>query len=152
MRTPLIGALAVALPLAALLAAPAEAAPNVQITYVRYDAQGKDTKKNVNGEYVVVTNKSGKKVNLAGWTLGQTSRLGDSKYIFYFPARGVWVQPGKSVTMRMGEGKKTVKYVYQGLRKHTWPNTKGAAYLFDPSNARVDGCTWNNAKSDFKRC
>ncbi|MDX6739734.1 lamin tail domain-containing protein [Actinocorallia sp. A-T 12471] len=151
MRTPLIGALAVALPLSALLAAPAQAAPNVQITYVQYDAKGKDTKKNVNGEYVVVTNKSRKKVNLAGWTIGQTARLGDSKYIFYFPARNVWVQPGKSLTMRMGEGKKTKKFVYQGLRKHTWPNKKGAAYLFNPSNTRVDGCTWNSKKG-FKKC
>ncbi|MCD0451989.1 lamin tail domain-containing protein [Actinocorallia sp. API 0066] len=151
MRTPLIGALAVALPLATLAAAPAQAAPNVQITYVKYDAKGKDTKKNVNGEYVTVTNKSRKKVNLAGWTIGQKPRLADSKYVFYFPARNVVVAPGASVTMRMGEGKKTKKYVYQGFRKHVLPNVKGAVYLFDPADRRVDGCTWNS-KAGGKKC
>ncbi|MEO3784574.1 lamin tail domain-containing protein [Actinocorallia sp. B10E7] len=144
MRKPLIGALALGAALPLIAAAPAEAAPAVRFSLVQYDAKGKDTGKNVNGEYLVITNYGSKAVSLAGWTIGHTRQLKDSKYTFYFPARNFSVKPKGKIVMRMGEGRKTKTTVYQGMRRHLWPNVKGAAYLFDRSNKRIDACAWNS--------
>lgn len=146
MSKPLIGALALGAALPLVTAAPAEAAPTVRFAYVQYDAKGKDTRQNVNGEYLVVTNYGAKTVSLAGWTVGQTAQLKNSKYIFYFPARNFSVRPKSQVIMRMGDGKRTKTTVYQGMRRHLWPNVKGAAFLFNPSDKLVDSCRWNSAK------
>ena len=151
MRKPLTGAIALGLALPLVAAAPAEAAPTVRFSHIQYDAKGKDTRKNVNGEYLVVTNYGRKPVSLAGWTIGHTRQLKDSKYVFYFPARNFTVKPKGKVVMRMGEGKKTKTTVYQGMRRHLWPNVKGAAYLFDKRNSRVDSCTSNSPKG-FTKC
>ncbi|GAA0964791.1 lamin tail domain-containing protein [Actinocorallia libanotica] len=151
MRKSLIGALALGVALPLVAAAPAQAAPAVRFSFVQYDAKGKDTRKNVNGEYLVITNRGRKAVSLAGWTVGHTRQLKDSKYIFYFPARNFTVRPGGKVVMRMGEGRKTRTTVYQGMRRHLWPNVKGAAYLFDKANKRIDSCAWNGRKG-FTKC
>jgi hypothetical protein len=150
MRKPLIGALALGAALPLLTAAPAEAAPTVRFSFVQYDAKGGDTGKNVNGEYLVISNPGDKAVSLAGWTIGHTRQLKDSKYVFYFPARKFSVRPGGKVVMRMGQGRQTRTTVYQGMRRHLWPNVQGAAYLFDRSNKRIDSCAWNSKKGSTR--
>lgn len=150
MRTPLVAALAVTLPLIA--AAPAEAAaPTVRFSYVQYNAKGADTRRNVNGEFLVITNYGSATVNLSGWTIGHARNLKDSKFTFYLPARRVYIKAKGSLVVRMGKGKNNTKTVYQGYPRHLWPNVKGQAYLFTPADKRVAGCVWNSTQG-FTRC
>ncbi|GAB3280185.1 hypothetical protein GCM10027589_07040 [Actinocorallia lasiicapitis] len=150
MRTLLAIAVAAAVTVP-LTAAPAQAkAPSVRLSYVRYDAKGKDTAKNVNGEFLVVKNFGKSKVNISGWTIGYKA---DPKktVLLYFHRKNMIILPGKQIVMRMGDGKNTRTTLFQKFRRHSWPNVKGGAYLFTPSDKLYDSCTWNSRRG-YTKC
>ncbi|GAA3217624.1 lamin tail domain-containing protein [Actinocorallia longicatena] len=149
---PLAAAAAAATFAVPLAAVPAEAAAStIRFSYVRYDAKGKDTRKNVNGEFLVVKNYGKKKVNLSGWTIGYRAALKNSPLTLYFYRKNVIVLPGRQFVVRMGRGKNTKTTLYQQFAKHTWPNVKGGAHLFTPADKLADSCTWNSRRG-YKKC
>ena len=67
---------------------------------INSDAPGNDDF-NVNGEYVLIENGSSISVNLAGWTLRDTSQRS-----FKFPANSI-IEPGQRISVKAGFGENT---------------------------------------------
>ncbi|GAB6899337.1 lamin tail domain-containing protein [Kineosporia succinea] len=111
---------------------------------VRWDAPGDDSK-NVNGEYVRVTNHGTRTVDLSGWWVrdsatrpAATKAAARRGYIFPGGAR---VGPGKSVYVHVGHRPSGARpgHYYYGRSAPIFENVTGApshlgdgAYLFDP--------------------
>ena len=119
------------------LAAPASAAPAIQITSVHYDSPGPDTRSNasLNGEWVKIKNTSRKARALTDWTL-----LDRSGHLYVFGR--FTLKPGKSVTVHTGRGSNTATHRYWGYRAYVWNNTGDEALLFNRNGGRVDSCAW----------
>lgn len=132
------------------LASPAEAAaPPVRIAKIYYDSPGPDYRSNgsLNGEYVTIANTSRRtSVRLDGWTLTDASR---HRYTFQ---RGVTIRPGRSVTVRTGQGRDTASVKYQDRRAYVWNNVSDTATVRDRYGRRVDSCSYNSSRFDWTSC
>ncbi|MET7329225.1 lamin tail domain-containing protein [Nonomuraea sp. NPDC005650] len=131
-----IGVTAVALPLAATSAQ--AATPVVQIVKVYYDSPGSDRGGNVslNGEYAVLRNMSRQSIQLANWILRDKTG-----YKFIFPS--FTLKPGKSVTVRSGQGSNTATTLYWGRKWYVWNNDGDTAGLYRGGDLKkIDVCAW----------
>jgi hypothetical protein len=114
------------------------AAGAVQFTKIQYDSPGSDTGSNtsLNGEWVRLTNKSAKTINLLGWTVRDASA---HVYTFstYYNLRA-----GQSVTVYTGKGTAATARRYWGRTGYVWNNTGDTATLRTGSGKTVDSCKW----------
>jgi large subunit ribosomal protein L20 len=117
-------------------ASPAKAAPapaakpsytGLSISYLEYDPPGKD----VDGEYVRISNASGSAVDLTGWSL----RDNDDKHVFTFPAFSL--DAGAEVQLWTKAGENDAANLYWGSRSAIWNNDGDTAVLSDASGAEV---------------
>ncbi|MCM2389838.1 lamin tail domain-containing protein [Streptomyces albipurpureus] len=131
-----------------LLPSTAQAATgSVHLYKVYYDSPGKDTRTaaSLNGEWVQIRNTTKSAVSLKGWILTDSS---NHKYVFGAYTLG----KGKSVTVRTGKGTNTTTNRYQGRGAYVWNNDKDTATLKKSSGAKVDTCSYNSTKVDYKNC
>ena len=141
--TRLFLATALALPASAGLAGPepsgGDAASCIYISKVRFNATGSDAK-NLNGEWVRVTNRCSKVISVTGWRI--KDRAGN-RYTFPTTRMGrgdVYVHTGKG-TNRPG-------HRYWGRSTPVWNNTgTETAYLINKSGTVVSKVTQTNATS-----
>ena len=99
--------------------------------WASYDADGADLS-NVNGEYARILNRGTRPLSLAGWWMRSAAQ---NSYVF---PRGTVVQPGATLTLRVGTGRNTATTRYWGqpsaiFRNVDTPDGFGnGVYLFDP--------------------
>ncbi|MQA84913.1 MAG: lamin tail domain-containing protein [Streptosporangiales bacterium] len=124
----------------------AEAAPAIRLGKIQYDPSGKDTRNNaqLNREYVVIKNVSGKARNLTGWRLRDRSNHVYKFGTFTLKARS-------SVTIHTGKGRNSAGHRYWGRGWYVWNNTGDKATLRNASRNVVDYCIWSNG-SGIKYC
>jgi competence protein ComEC len=101
-------------------------ASDVSISAVQFDAPGDDTK-NLNGEWVRLTNSGNEVVLLTSWTLSDRS----SAEPYRFPA--FLLMPGESVTVYTGSGIMNDTALYMGKTVPLWGNSGDRATLRDGS-------------------
>lgn len=123
--------------------ASAASPPAVQFTRVQYDSPGSDNRSNasLNGEWFRLTNKTGKSVKIAGWTVkdvaGHTYKLTGT------------LKAGKSLTVHTGRGTagKPDGHRYWGSKAYIWNNTGDTATLRTGKGGFVHKCTWGSSGS-----
>lgn len=132
------------------VAAPASAA--IRFDKVRYDAPGKDTRKNaqINKEFVVLTNTGDKPRHLGGWRV--RDRVG---FVYRIP-QGFRLKPGRIVRIHTGKGANDGNDLYWGRGWYVWNNDKDRATLKNPHLKVVDRCAYDDGSTrenkTTKRC
>lgn len=147
-RTMAVAAVAASAAGLALLPMPAQAAAgSVHLYKIYYDSPGSDRGSNasLNAEYVQIRNTTSKAVSLKGWTLVDAS---NHRYVFGAYTLG----KGKTVTVHTGKGTNTAAHRYQGRAWYVWNNDKDTATLRKSTGARVDTCSYNSTRVDYKWC
>ncbi|MFE7775004.1 lamin tail domain-containing protein [Streptomyces sp. NPDC057445] len=130
-----------------LLPSPAQAAGSVHLYKIYYDSPGSDRGANssLNAEYVQIRNTTSAAVSLKGWTVTDAA---NHRYTFGTFTLG----KGKTVTIRTGKGTATSTNLYQGRSWYVWNNDKDTATLKKPAGTRVDTCSYNSTRADYKMC
>ncbi|MBP2581821.1 P pilus assembly chaperone PapD [Streptomyces sp. PvR006] len=130
-----------------LLPTQAQAAGSVHLYKIYYDSPGTDRRSNasLNAEYVQIRNTTGAAVNLRGWTLTDAS---NHKYTFGNFTLG----KGKIVTVRTGRGTNSAANVYQNRGAYVWNNDRDTATLKKSNGTRIDTCSYNSTRVDYKWC
>jgi competence protein ComEC len=103
----------------------------VYISAAQFDAPG-DDRKNLNSEWVRLTNRGEGFVLLSGWTLSDTT--GSHRYVL--PA--FVLMPGSSVIVYSGKGTMNDTALFMGLDEPIWGNTSDEATLKDGSGNIID--------------
>ena len=110
---------------------------------VKWDAED-DDRRNINGEWVRITNVAATPLSVGGWSLRDSHfrgpRSGPKKGRGYiFPANTV-VPAQSSIRVHVGRGSNSATELYWGLRESIFENASSdrksagdGAYLFDPS-------------------
>lgn len=101
------------------------AGARVQVSALHCDAYGNDYH-NLNGEYVVLKNTSGARINMGGWKVHDRG----TKHT-YIVSRGFRIAPWSKVTLHTGQGRNTATNLYWGLRAPVWNNDGDTATLLD---------------------
>ncbi|WNI18984.1 lamin tail domain-containing protein [Actinacidiphila sp. ITFR-21] len=141
-------AVAAALAGAALLPTQADAAAgSVHLYRIYYDSPGVDRGSNasLNAEWVQIANTTAKSVSLKGWVLADAS---NHKYTFGTYAIGAH----RILAVHTGKGKDTSVNRYQNRAAYVWNNDKDTATLKKANGAKVDTCSYNSTKVDYKAC
>ncbi|MFC6079851.1 lamin tail domain-containing protein [Sphaerisporangium aureirubrum] len=127
--------------------AQAAAAPAVQITRVWYDSPGVDRRGNasLNAEYVRIKNTTRKAINLEEWVLHDKTGY---KYLFGVLA----IKPGKTITVRTGQGDSGTSTLFWGRRAYVWNNDADTAYLRRADGRPVDSCAYRATRSGYVDC
>ncbi|MEO3811024.1 lamin tail domain-containing protein [Sphaerisporangium sp. B11E5] len=127
--------------------AQAAAVPSVQITRVWYDSPGVDRRGNasLNAEYVRIKNTTRKVIDLEGWTLRDKTGY---KYLF----GALVIKPGKTITIRTGQGDSGTSTVYWGRRAYVWNNDTDTAFLRRADGRLVDSCAYDSTRYDYVNC
>jgi hypothetical protein len=144
-----VAALAVAVGGSLAVAAPAQAAtPAIEITKVYYDSPGVDNRSNasLNAEYVKLTNRRARTINLKSWTLRDKAN-----HVYKFSGDFKLAQ-GKSVIIRTGKGTNTASTRYWGSGNYIWNNTGDTAYLRNASGTLIDKCAWTTKGKGYTTC
>lgn len=131
-----------------LLATPANAAPALQFTFARYDSPGADrptTNAKLNGEYVVIKNKTRIVRVLTNWTVRDRSN-----HVYRFG--NFMLLGGRTVTIYTGRGRNTLSKRYWGQRNYVWNNSNDAAILRNPRGGTVDTCSWRRTGRGYTYC
>ncbi|MFF5917316.1 lamin tail domain-containing protein [Streptomyces flavochromogenes] len=130
-----------------LLPTQAQAAGSVHLYKIYYDSPGSDLRSNtsLNGEWVQIRNTTGAAVNLRGWTLTDAA---NHTYTFGNFVLG----KGKIVTVRTGRGTNTSANLYQNRGAYVWNNDRDTATLKKSNGARIDTCSYNSTRVDYKWC
>lgn len=131
------------------VAAPAQAAtPAIEITKVYYDSPGVDRRTNasLNAEYVKLTNRRARTINLKNWTLRDKAN-----HVYKFSG-DFKLGKGKSVIIRTGKGKNTASTRYWGSGNYIWNNTGDTAYLRNASGKQIDKCSWKKKGKGYTNC
>jgi large subunit ribosomal protein L20 len=97
------------------------------ISHLEYDPPGRD----VDGEYVRISNSSGAALDLSGWTL----RDNDDKHVYTFPAFSL--AAGAEVQIWTRAGDNDAANLYWASRSAIWNNDGDTAVLSDASGAEV---------------
>ena len=145
-----VGSLVVAAGTAAIVvltAAPADAATSpVRFAGIQYNAPGSDTSRNVNGEYVKITNYGGKAVTITRWTVRDKAG-----HTYRFPR--YTIKAHDSLWLRSGKGTHSHRTFYWGSGWHIWNNTGDTATLRNASGTWKDSCSWSGSTSSgWKTC
>lgn len=98
--------------------------PKIVISAIQFDAPGADTKYNVNGEWVKISNTGKAPQKMNGWKL---TDKGGHKYIF----GSFTLNPGKFVYVHTGKGINNAQHLYMNRAWHIWNNKGDTAKLFD---------------------
>jgi hypothetical protein len=106
-------------------------ASSIYISAVQFDAPG-DDRRNLNTEWVRLTNRGDGLVLLAGWTLSDKT----SSHPYVFPA--FVLMPKSSVTIYSGSGKMNDTALFMGLDTPIWSNTGDVATLKDGRGTIID--------------
>jgi competence protein ComEC len=106
-------------------------ASSVYISAVQFDAPG-DDEKNLNGEWVRISNSGDEPVLLAGWTLADRN----SAEPYQFPA--FLLLPKSSVTVYTGSGTMNDTALYRERTKPVWGNHGDLATLKDGNGNIID--------------
>ena len=111
----------------------------VQFTKIVYDAPGADTSANINGEWLRLTNRSSRTINLKNWTVRDAA---GNTYKFTDYTLGA----GRDVHIRNGKGSNgsPAGYRYWNSSRHVWDNGRDTATLRDSANRVVDTCGWTS--------
>ena len=102
----------------------------IVIVEINYDAEGND-RENLNGEWVVITNKTDSDVNMTGSTLSD-----DSEHIYTFGAFVLFA--GHTVTVFSGAGVDDSASLYWASSAPVWNNDGDTAHLRDADGRFVD--------------
>lgn len=111
--------------------------PRVEISAVRADSPGRDTRTNrsLNDEWVAITNNDRRAVNLDGWTLrGEDG----NRYRF----RNVRLAGRATVRIHTGIGRDTRTDLFQDRRNYVWGDRSDTATLRDARGRTVDTESW----------
>ena len=111
---------------------------NISISAAQFDAPGDDTK-NLNGEWIRLTNGGVEPVLLISWTLSDKSSVEP----YRFPA--FLLMPESSVTIYTGDGVLNDTSLFMGQKNPLWGNSGDRATLRDGSGNIVD--QWPEAGS-----
>lgn len=111
--------------------------PSVDIDSVQWDAAGDDSA-NPNGEWVVIANNGATPVDLRDWTVVTPP------YVFDFSSSYV-IQPGATVTVRMGSGTRSGSTFYWGFSTGVLGNTGDLVQLWTPANDLADCSSWGSS-------
>jgi len=113
--------------------APTAGASEVAITEVRFDADGDDNR-NLNDEWVRITNEGDRPADLGGFVVKDTS----ASHRYTVPA-GFVLASGASVTVRTGCGADTTTDLHWCREgSAVWNNSGDTAFLLDPAGNVVD--------------
>ncbi|WP_369374042.1 lamin tail domain-containing protein [Streptomyces sp. cg36] len=150
LRTRILTVTAGAAALAAVAVVPTQAqaaSGSVHLYKIYYDSPGTDTRSNasLNGEYVQIRNTTSRAVSLKGWTLTDAS---NHRYVFGNYTLG----KGATVTVHTGKGRNSAAHLYQGRAAYVWNNDKDTATLKKANGSRVDSCSYNSTRVDYKMC
>jgi hypothetical protein len=135
-----IAGAALSLPLAGVNPASAAPVPAVYIHVIQYSPPGSDlpaTTAKLDGEWVLLTNTTGKSVSLTHWTLRDKAN-----HIYVFPAFAL--KAHKSVEIHTGTGKNNAANLYWGHKppkstSYVWNNSgKETAALKNAAGKTVD--------------
>jgi hypothetical protein len=136
----LIAGATLSLPLMGVSPANAATVPVVYIHIIQYSPAGSDTPvttAKLDGEWVLLTNTTGKSVSLKNWTLRDKA-----KHVFVFPA--FTLKAHKSVEIHTGTGKNNAANLYWGHKppastSYVWNNSgKETAALETAAGKTVD--------------
>ncbi|MGH3343345.1 MAG: lamin tail domain-containing protein [Carbonactinosporaceae bacterium] len=129
-----------------VVAAPAEAAPQIKIHKVYFNSPGDDTGSNrsLNAEFITLKNTGTTKRSLRGWSVRDGAG-------FTYSFGRYTLRPGAYVTIHTGRGDDTRRHRYWDRDWYVWNNTGDTAKLRRPDGTRVDTCSWNGSGS-VKRC
>jgi large subunit ribosomal protein L20 len=121
-------------------AAPAPAAKpsyeGLSISHLEFDPPGKD----VDGEYVRISNASGEALDLSGWTLSDNK----DRHVYTFPAFSL--AAGAEVQLWTKAGDDDEANLYWGQRAAVWNNEGDTALLADPEGAEITTYTYEGDK------
>ncbi|WP_316775730.1 lamin tail domain-containing protein [Streptomyces sasae] len=131
----LVGALA--LPASAAAPYPAPERGTVVISAVQHDVPGRAVVSNraLNREWVDVSNTSRRDVNLSGWTLSDAE---GHSYTF----RHYQLEGRATVRVHTGEGRDTVRDLYQDRSRSVWNRDADSATLRNDRGRYVDSTSW----------
>ncbi|MCD9194231.1 lamin tail domain-containing protein [Streptomyces albireticuli] len=112
------------------------ASPAAGFGAVQYDSPGKDTRSNAsrNAEWVTIVNKTGRTLDLTGWTLSDAER---HTYRLHLKL-GAY----KAVRVHTGSGRDTATDVYWGSGNYVWNNDRDTATLRDARGRTVATKSW----------
>jgi hypothetical protein len=125
---------------------PAAKAGDVIFSKIVYNSPGADTGSNtsLNAEYVRLTNRTAKTVNLKGWTIR------DAAGHVYTVTTDQKVGAGLTAYVHTGRGtngRPDSKHRYWNRTGYVWNNSGDTAYLRSPSGKSIDSCKWTSNKS-----
>ncbi|WP_307827798.1 lamin tail domain-containing protein [Planomonospora sp. ID82291] len=134
-----------AVPVAALPAS--AAAPAVEIVKVYYDSPGADRRSNssLNAEYVTIKNITRRTIDLEGWTIRD-------KAAYRYTFGPIVLKPGKTLTLRTGQGDDGTSSVFWNRRAYVWNNDTDTASLRNASGKLIDSCSYNSTRYDYTNC
>ncbi|GAA3350601.1 hypothetical protein GCM10020358_77170 [Amorphoplanes nipponensis] len=127
-------------------ATPAPKAGDVQFTKIVYNSPGADTGSNtsLNAEYARLTNRTGKTINLRGWTIR------DAAGHVYTVSTDHRLGAGKTVYLHTGKGtngRPDSGHRYWNRTGYVWNNSGDTAYLRSPAGKSIDSCRWTSNKN-----
>jgi len=111
---------------------------------VRADAPGTD-ERNLNGEYVLLSNDGTMPVDLSGWSLCDAVA-----HCFVFP-EGVSIGPGGDLRVHTGSGRDTLTAIYMSRERPLWANWADIATLRDRSGQIRARCSWDRSAGPLER-
>lgn len=125
---------------------PAPKAGDVQFSRIVYNSPGVDNGSNtsLNAEYVRLTNKTGKTINLRGWTIR------DAGGHVYTVSTDQKVGAGGTAYLHSGRGtngRPNGAHRYWNRSGYIWNNAGDTAYLRSPSGKSIDSCKWTSNKN-----
>ncbi|PRY31536.1 lamin tail domain-containing protein [Pseudosporangium ferrugineum] len=122
-------------------AIPAVKAGDVQFSKIQYNSPGTDSgsNKSLVAEWVRLTNKTSRTINLKGWTVRDASgkvytisgdyRLGARKYLYVHTGKGT-------------NGRPDSQHRYWNRTGYVWNNGGDTAYLRTNTGKSIDSCKW----------
>ncbi len=127
-------------------AVPPPVAKHVHIVGLHYNPAGRDTRANLNQEFVKITNAGSKEVILTRWTL----RDGDG-HVYRFPTTKL--RAHAAVLVHTGSGSDRPGHRYWGRANHVWDNDASERARIRDSYGRViDTCAWKASARGATTC
>jgi hypothetical protein len=120
---------------------PAPKAGEIQFSKIVYDSPGKDTGSNtsLNGEYVRLTNKTTRTIDLKGWSVRDAAN-----HVYGFSS-SVSLRAGKTLYIHTGKGtngKPDSAHRYWGRTGYIWNNGGDTAILRTSTGKTIDSCKY----------
>jgi lamin tail-like protein len=114
---------------------------DIQFTKIVYNSPGTDTGSNtsLNGEYVRLTNKTTRTIDLKNWTIR------DAAGHIYLISTSHLLRAGKTLYLHTGKGtngRPDSAHRYWGRTGYIWNNGGDTSILRTNSNRTIDSCKW----------